>query len=56
MKEWRSLPSELLLDGVYGSSYLSYFAMYNVHFLAQIIEGEIRMHILHGNNDSIPCI
>ena len=27
---------------------LPYFAVYNKHFLAQIFEGKIRMHIIHG--------
>ena len=31
-----------------------YFAMYNACFFAQIFEGKIRMHIIHGYNDYIP--
>ena len=30
------------------SSYVPYFAMYNEHYFAQIFEGKIRMHIIHG--------
>ena len=29
---------------------LLYFAVHNVHLFAQIFEGKIRMHILHGYN------
>ena len=39
----KSLQRELLAE-----MELLYFAMYNVHFFAQIFEGKIRMQIIHG--------
>ena len=30
--------------------------MYNAHFFAQIFEGKIRMHIIHGYNDIMGII
>ena len=29
-------------------NHLLYLAMYNAHFFAQMVEGKIRMHIMHG--------
>ena len=38
---------------VYAGRDKPYFAVYNAHFFAQIFEGKIRMHIIHGYNEYI---